>query len=122
MSWLILASHDPMEHVLPHRFGDPLKHWDVHIKDPLNVLNIGPHDTYFTNHMLMTLVAATLTLLIFIPMGRRYAAMLGGDVERSVRRGFGNLIEAMMVFVRENVARPVLGDKTDRFMPFLWTG
>jgi F0F1-type ATP synthase membrane subunit a len=26
-----------------------------------------------------------------------------------------------MMFVRENVARPVLGDKTDRFLPFLWT-
>jgi F0F1-type ATP synthase membrane subunit a len=121
MNWMLLASHDPLDHVLPHRFGDPLKHWDVHIKDPLNVINIGPHDTYFTNHMLMTVVAAVIMLLIFPILGRRYAAMTSAGGEHVKPRGVTNFIEAMMMFIRENVARPVLGDKTDRFLPFLWT-
>ena len=120
MNWLMLASHDPLDHVLPHRFSDKLIHWAIDFTAPLKIFTISPHDTYFTNHMLMTIVAAILTLLIFIPIGRRYAAQASGSTG-SAPRGFTNLIEAMMVFIRENVARPVLGDKTDRFMPFLWT-
>ncbi len=108
MIGLILASHDPIDHVLPHRFGNKLLHL------PLN-------DFYFTNHLLMTLVAAAILLLFFPMLGRRYAAMANRSPERRIPTGFANLIEAMMQFVRNDVAKPVLAEKTDRFMPFLWT-
>ncbi|MBI5764665.1 MAG: F0F1 ATP synthase subunit A [Planctomycetes bacterium] len=118
---MILASHDPVDHVLPHRFGDVIKHWNIDYKAPLNIFSISPHDTYFTNHMLMTLVAALVCLMIFPIIGRKYAAMIEGGPDRVVPSGFSNLLEAMMQFVRNDVARPVLGDRADRFMPFLWT-
>lgn len=119
MNFLLLASHSPEDHVLPHRFTDKLftvpADWD------LGIFQIPTTDFYFTNHHLMTLVAAGIMLLIFPALGRRYAAMVGRPPEERVPRGFANLIEAVMQFIRNDVARPVLGDKTDRFMPFLWT-
>lgn len=121
MNLLLLASHDPLDHVLPHRFGDPIFHWPWTWKAPLNIFEITPHDTYFTNQMLMTLVAAGLLLLIFPVIGRRYKAMMAQGPDATIPRGFTNLIESVLQFIRKDVARPVLGDKTDRFIPFLWT-
>lgn len=117
----MLASSDPMDHVLPHSFGGRLIHWNVNWTSPFDIVTFTPHDTYFTNHILMTIVAAVVMLLIFPRLGRRYAAALGGAPEQNVPSGFTNLLESMLQFIREGVVRPVLGDKTDRFMPFLWT-
>lgn len=117
----LLAAHDPLDHVLPHRFGEGVAFWRWTIEAPLNIFKIEPHSTYFTNQMLMTIVAAVIMLLIFPMLGRRYAAMQVRDPASAVPKGFTNLIEAMMQYIRNDVARPVLGDKTDRFMPFLWT-
>lgn len=117
---LILAAHDPVDHVLPHSFFRLL---------PFN-LNLGldqipllgfplSKDFWFTNQLLMTLVAAGLCLLIFPRLARAYA---GGAGEPTPPRGrLMNLFEAILQFIREEVARPTLKHRTDRFMPFLWT-
>jgi F-type H+-transporting ATPase subunit a len=91
MSALLLASDNPLEHVLPHEVG------------------LGPT---LINHLVMLLIAALLMLLIF-PLAARSKAR--------VPRGFRNLVEAVLQFLREQVARPALHEATDRFMPFLWT-
>jgi len=117
----ILASGDVMEHVLPHRFGEPLIHWNVNWTSPLNIVTFSPHDTYFTNHILMTIVAAVIMLMVFPMLGRRYAAAVSGAPEETIPTGFTNLIESVLQFIRNSVVRPVLGDMTDRFIPFLWT-
>jgi F-type H+-transporting ATPase subunit a len=36
-------------------------------------------------------------------------------------RGLQNLVESVCVFLREEVARPILGDNTDQFIFFVWT-
>lgn len=121
MTTLILASGDPMEHVLPHRFGGPIYHWDVHFTAPFHIFTVTPHDTYFTNHIMMTIVAAVIMLIVFPRLGRRYAAVLSGSPEQNVPTGFTNLMESMLQFVRNSVVRPILGERTDQFVPFLWT-
>lgn len=68
-----------------------------------------------TNHMIMMAIAAALMLLIFLPMSRRYRT---GEL---VPTGTRNLFEAMLVYVRDDVARPVLAEHTDKFIAFLWT-
>jgi F-type H+-transporting ATPase subunit a len=68
-----------------------------------------------TNHMIMMSVAALLMLAVFIPMSRRYRS---GEL---VPTGTRNLFEAILVYVRDDVARPVLAEHTDQFAPFLWT-
>jgi F-type H+-transporting ATPase subunit a len=34
---------------------------------------------------------------------------------------FAHFIEVLCVYLRDEVVQPLLGDRTDRFMPFLWT-
>lgn len=68
-----------------------------------------------TNHMVLMAAAAVLMLLVFIPLARRYAN------SGFVPSGLNNLFESILMFVREEIARPVLGEKTNKFMPYLWT-
>lgn len=42
--------------------------------------------------------------------------------DRYVTKGkFAHMIEVICVYMREEVARPLLGDRTNSLMPFLWT-
>ena len=66
----------------------------------------------FTNHMFMILLASAL-LLTILPLTCGKVVM--------VRKGFGNAIEAICVFIREEVARPFLLQQTDKYVPVLWT-
>jgi len=38
-----------------------------------------------------------------------------------VPRGFGNFLEAVMLFVRDQMVRPFLGEHGDRYLPVIWT-
>ena len=65
-----------------------------------------------SNHILMITVA-TAFLLIFLPIALRRPKLVPGGVY--------NLIEAICVFLREEVVRPMLGHHTDRYISYLWT-
>ncbi len=93
VGWMILASGNPMDHVLPHRLSESLPAW-------------------FTNHMMMLLVAAAVCLLIFPVAARRVALVPSGMV---------NLLESVMQYLRKEVAEPCLKEDTDRFIPYVWT-
>ena len=92
----ILAADNPLNHVVDH------EQW-----------HLGP--LVITNHMIMLVVAALLMLLVFPAIGRRYRS---GEL---VMTGTNNFFEALLVFVREDIARPVLAEHTDQFIKFLWT-
>jgi F-type H+-transporting ATPase subunit a len=91
---LILAMTDPLEHVLPHPiFGNHL-HW-------------------FSNQSLMILVACVLMLLIFPSLFNR--------TDTNPPKGLKNLLETILEFLRDEVFQPALKERTDEFVPFLWT-
>jgi F-type H+-transporting ATPase subunit a len=94
---LPLAASNPLDHVLDH---------PIIVRDGWFVL---------TNHMIMIGVAALLMLLIFPALTRRYRS---GEL---VPTGTRNFFEAILLYIRNDVVKPVLGDETDRFIPFLWT-
>ncbi len=74
------------------------------------------HDFYLTKFMLLELLAAAIIAAIFIPIARRART---GDVPRGA---WWNCFESLLTFVRNDIAKPTLGDKeADRFVPFLWT-
>ena len=93
----LLAASDPLQHVVDHP-----------------ILQVGGV-WILTNHMVMMLIAAGLCWLIFPAITKPYAD------GKSVPTGRRNFLEAIMMFVRNDVAKPLLGDETDRFMPLLWT-
>lgn len=64
-------------------------------------------------HAFMFLLAGILTLLLFGVRARQ--------VRNEVVPGrFGNLLESVMLFLREQVAEPFLGKHCDKFLPFVW--
>lgn len=68
-----------------------------------------------SKHALGLVIVAILLLATFIPFGRAVSR----DV---VPRGrFVNAIEAILLFIRDEVSRPFLGKEGDRFLPVLWT-
>lgn len=120
--WLMLASGSAEEHVLPHRYFDLLPfnvgnwlHWDS-----IWLLNIdfGPKTFQFTNHLIMAVVAAVLCYLLFPWVARQYARNGGTP---AAPRGAVNLVEAVLEALRRDIVRPVLKERTDQYMPFLWT-
>jgi F-type H+-transporting ATPase subunit a len=69
-----------------------------------------------TRFMVMEAVAALFVIAIVIPVVRHIA-------RTPVSHGwFMNMVEAVLLFIRDAVARPSIGGHgADRFLPFLWT-
>jgi F-type H+-transporting ATPase subunit a len=67
---------------------------------------------WFSKQIMMQMIAAGLLLLTLPTVFGAHAL---------VPRGLRNALEAICVYLRENVARPALGEHTDRFIPYLWT-
>lgn len=75
--------------------------------------------TVMSNHVFMMLVAAVLLILIVPRFARVPEA--GDEVDAMTPRGGRNVIETICMFLRESVARPSMGEYTDRFIPYVWT-
>jgi F-type H+-transporting ATPase subunit a len=77
---------------------------------------IKPLDGRITKFMVIEVVAAVLIAAVFIRLGQR---VRGGGAPKGK---LWNLFEAMLLFIRDQVARPAIGHRdADRFLPFLWT-
>ena len=79
---------------------------------PAFTVPVGPWDLTVSNHMFMVGMAAIL-LLVAIPLAAKPRVM--------IPKGLQNLVELICVFLREEVARPVMREHTDRYIGFLWT-
>jgi F-type H+-transporting ATPase subunit a len=99
--------HNPFEHVQDVRDGS----WDF-----LESLNLHFHVGKVSKFMILEVLAAILIAAIFIPLCRRLAK---GEPPRGPLQ---NAFESMLTFIRDEVAKPNLGEKeADRYVPFLWT-
>jgi F-type H+-transporting ATPase subunit a len=72
-----------------------------------------------TKFMILEVIAALLVIAIYVPLARRIKT---GELPKG---RFWNFFETLLVFVRNEIARPSLGghhpEEADRFLPFLWT-
>jgi F-type H+-transporting ATPase subunit a len=102
---------DPLDHIVQH----PL----VTVEADLGLLTPNGEITVLSDHITMIL-AAGLLLMIFLPilLRRRQAT---NAVEGLVPHGFGNMVEAMCQYLREEIAKPALGEHTDRFIKYIWS-
>jgi F-type H+-transporting ATPase subunit a len=111
-----MAGHaeNPLAHVIDHEtielpwFTPPNFEWTIHLP--------APGGFQITRFMVMELLAGFLMLVILVPVVRHIA-------RTHVSRGwFMNMFEAMLLFIRDDVARPAIGGHgADRFLPYLWT-
>ena len=75
-----------------------------------------PLNLRFTKFMALEVVAAVLIIVFFVLLAQRLA---GGNRPRG---RWWNLLESMLIFIRDEVARPAIGKHdADKFLPFLWT-
>src|SRR5262245_28385643 len=69
-----------------------------------------------TKFMVIELAVALILCAFFIGLAK---ALKGGAIPRGK---FRNMLEAMLLYFRDNVARPCIGHHdADKFVPFLWT-
>jgi F-type H+-transporting ATPase subunit a len=75
-----------------------------------------PEPFRITKFVVIEFIAAILVIAVFVPLAKR---LRSGAAPRG---RLANFFEAMLVFVRDEVARPSIGEHhADRFLPFLWT-
>ncbi|MDX1438560.1 MAG: F0F1 ATP synthase subunit A [Rubricoccaceae bacterium] len=92
--------------------------------DPLEAGLVRTHgeivaDLSFTRHTMFMMLAALMLLLIFLPLGARYRRGVGRTSKPKGR--LQNAMEALVIYVREEIAKPTMGDKYARYMPYLLT-
>jgi len=73
---------------------------------------VGPWTMVISNHMFMVGLA-TAILAVGIPLALRRRGLAPA--------GWQNVIESICVFLREDVARPVMHHHTDQYVGFVWT-
>lgn len=84
--------------------------------DQHHPINAKALDLSMTKNVVSMLFSIALLLLIFISVGRSYKKNGG------IPRGLAGVIEPLVLFVRDDIARPNIGEeKYKRFLPFLLT-
>ena len=68
-----------------------------------------------SKHVLAMFLVVVLLFLTFIPFGSKVSA----DI--APRGAFVNFIEAILLFLRDEISRPILGKEGDKFLPVAWT-
>jgi len=106
-----MASDNPLGHVVQHPISQ--------IEADLGFLTPEHKITLLSDQILMILAAGIL-LSIAVPLLVRRRA--GADpIGRLVPTGWGNFFEAVCQYLRNEVAAPVLGAHTDRFISYIWS-
>ena len=76
-------------------------------------------DFSMTRHLVFAIIGALIVALIFVTLAGRYRSGVG---RTSAPRGvLQNMMETLVVFIRDEIARPNLGDKYQRYLPYLLT-
>ncbi len=101
----ILAASNPLDHVYQ---------W-IYLKSGEGMFGF----TIVSNHTIMQIIAALL-LILLMPRFVRLRST-GDTVGDLTPRGFGNFVESICSYLRTEVAKPILGEYTDRFIPFVWS-
>jgi len=85
--------------------------------EPFGVIHL-PHlqlfglDISITKHIVFMWLAAIIVFLVLSFVARAYKKSL-------VPKGFTNFIEILIVFVRDEIAKPTIGEGYQKFLPFL---
>ncbi len=108
-----LAAENPVDHVV-----NSAPSWGV-ASELLGMKNVW----LWSAHVGNLILAGLLTVLVISWAARKIATGPSSDgAERYVTRNpFAHMIEVICTHLRETTVRPLLGGRTDQFMPFLWT-
>jgi F-type H+-transporting ATPase subunit a len=108
---VILASSNPLEHVVPH----PLVEFPV----DWGFLTPAGRLTVLSDQIVMLVTGGVLLMLFMPTLVRRRRGR--DEIGSLVPVGFANAVEFTCEYLREQVARPALGEHTDRFVGYVWS-
>jgi F-type H+-transporting ATPase subunit a len=106
----LLAASDPVAHVANHKL--------VTVDLPFM------SDVWVWSGHVGNLVLSGLILCLLGPWVASRVATgpeTMGSARYTTQNTFAHLVEVVCAYLRDEVVRPLLGDRTDKFMPFLWT-
>ncbi|MFN5944558.1 MAG: F0F1 ATP synthase subunit A [Phycisphaerae bacterium] len=117
-----LAADDPSQHVYNHKFiTKPIESPDFMVKwfgSPEHVdmwLWSGNQGNLILSGILLILLG------LFVANKIKTGAASEGTDRYVTKNKFAHMVEVICVYLREEVARPLLGERTNSLMPFLWT-
>jgi F-type H+-transporting ATPase subunit a len=106
--------HEDAAHHEPDALEHTMDSHEIHLFTIISPHAI-PLPPGITKFMVLELIAALLVLAVYIPLAKR---MQTGEPPRGA---WDNFFEVLLTFVRDQVAKPSIGDHADRYVPFLWT-
>jgi F-type H+-transporting ATPase subunit a len=117
-----LAAANPLSHVVDeplfHHVHDLVPHAIAERFSPLihHLEGLGEHLRFFglTKHVFMFLLAGLLTVLFFWS----YARSAG---KQRVPGRWGSFVESVILFLRDQILRPFLGEEGDKYLPIIST-
>jgi F-type H+-transporting ATPase subunit a len=108
------AAFDPGSYILHHILdAKTLEVPGTGREIALPTLHLGPLDLSITRNVVMMWIASAILIVIFTIAARR--------AKEPVPRGLRNALEALVVWVRDEIARKNIGHGADRYLPFLLT-
>ena len=113
---LPVAAADPLGHVKDaplFSWGEGDLGWQIWLGEKLEGVSRALMSVGFGKHVFILMLAGALTLLLFWIRAKQ------GKTE-TVPGRFGNLLESIMLFLRDQVVRPFMGEHGDRYLPFVW--
>ena len=107
---LTFAAGDPLGHVLDHSLSSDMTLFWLHhpILDQIGL----------SKHVFMMLISTLVCVFLF----SRVAKGLERQIKTGESKGtLSSMLEATLVFLRDDMVKPSLGADTNRFLPLLWT-
>ena len=111
---LVIFSSSRFEHGHAAHQGYTLEHNKIHSEDPSEVF----YDLSITKNVVQMLIALTILVVLMIGIANKYKKGAGVT---SAPKGWQNAIEPVISFVRDEVAKPNLGGKYGKYLPYLLT-
>ncbi len=112
--YLIYNEHYNGYKIERSKLGKP---YIVAVDENGNPLDIPVYDFSITRTVFQAILAAILLLLIMIPVARTYSR----DPYSPPRSLMQRLLEPVILFIRDEVAKPTIGEKHYKFLPYLLT-
>jgi F-type H+-transporting ATPase subunit a len=81
-----------------------------------DIINSKPLDISITKNVVSLLISVTVLLVVFIGIANTYKKREG-----KAPKGLQSILEPIIIFVRDDIAKPQLGHKYRGFMPYLLT-
>ena len=77
---------------------------------------------WFNNHLLMSLVASGIAILVLYLVAKAMQPRKEEGAKGYITKGrLGGFFELILVYLRDETVKPLLHDKTDRYIGFLWS-